>query len=235
MPKRGTDGCRAVLPELIFVQARQSPQRILDVFARVLTRHELNPTGQNRHGFKSRQSIKLRRFIKTYTANGLRRPTCLSAFGQAKSGLKPCFYSACFFANLSVLRSFSRSLKKVAVFLFGQPKNFPNVFPRFTLRFTVKRKPTPKRRFFLFCIKSKNTELFTCGSFRCRLGGCFTLTELKTEFFRKLFKSLKKRHKECKQCRKVKAGHKIHLFTVIKMRRHYTVGITRRDKLSCLP
>ena len=43
------------MPELIFVQARQSPQRILDVFARVLTRHELNPTGQNRHGFKSRQ------------------------------------------------------------------------------------------------------------------------------------------------------------------------------------
>ena len=48
-------GYKAVLPELIFVQARQSPQRILDVFARVLTRHELNPTGQNRHGFKSRQ------------------------------------------------------------------------------------------------------------------------------------------------------------------------------------
>ena len=43
------------MPELIFVEARQSPQRILDVFARVLTRHELNPTGQNRHGFKSRQ------------------------------------------------------------------------------------------------------------------------------------------------------------------------------------
>ncbi len=46
---------KAVLPELIFVRAMQSPQRILDVFARVLTRYELNPTCQNRLGFKSRQ------------------------------------------------------------------------------------------------------------------------------------------------------------------------------------
>ena len=53
--KLSTVGYKAVLSELIFVQARQSQQRILDVFARVLTRHELNPTGQNRHGFKSRQ------------------------------------------------------------------------------------------------------------------------------------------------------------------------------------
>ena len=60
MPKRGTDGCRAVLPELIFVQARQSPQRILDVFARVLTRHERKSAGQNRHGFKSRQPKKIK-------------------------------------------------------------------------------------------------------------------------------------------------------------------------------
>ncbi|MDY4255523.1 MAG: hypothetical protein SOX69_07355, partial [Oscillospiraceae bacterium] len=56
--KLSTVGCRAVLPELIFVQARQSPQQILDVFARVLTRHERNPTGQNRHGFKSRQPMQ---------------------------------------------------------------------------------------------------------------------------------------------------------------------------------
>ena len=55
--KLSTVGCRAVLPELIFVQARQSPQRILDVFARVLTRHERKPAGQNRHGFKSRQPM----------------------------------------------------------------------------------------------------------------------------------------------------------------------------------
>ena len=46
---------KAVLPELIFVQSRQTPQRILDVFARVLTRHRLNPICQNRLGFKSRQ------------------------------------------------------------------------------------------------------------------------------------------------------------------------------------
>ena len=46
------------MPELIFVQARQSPQRILDVFARVLTRHERKPAGQNRHGFKSRQPME---------------------------------------------------------------------------------------------------------------------------------------------------------------------------------
>ncbi|MDY4254604.1 MAG: hypothetical protein SOX69_02610, partial [Oscillospiraceae bacterium] len=57
-------GCRAVLPELIFVQARQSPQRILDVFARVLTRHERKSAGQNRHGFKSRQPKSLR--IKSF-------------------------------------------------------------------------------------------------------------------------------------------------------------------------
>ena len=48
-------GYKAVLPELIFVREKQSTQRIPDVFARVLTRHELNPTCQNRHGFKSRQ------------------------------------------------------------------------------------------------------------------------------------------------------------------------------------
>ena len=52
-------GYKAVLPELIFVRARQSPQRILDVFARVLTLHELNPTCQNRHGFKSSQPKKM--------------------------------------------------------------------------------------------------------------------------------------------------------------------------------
>ena len=164
MPKRDTDGCRAVLPELIFVQARQSPQRILDVFARVLTRHELNPTGQNRHGFKSRQPIKLRRLIKTYTANGLRRPTCLSAFGQAKSGPKPCFYSACFFANLSVLRSFSRSFKKAAVFLFGQPNNFPYIFPRFTLRFTEKENRRRSAGFFFFASRAKIPNYSPAGA-----------------------------------------------------------------------
>ena len=48
-------GYKAVLSELIFVQSRQTPQRIPDVFARVLTQYELNPTCQNRLGFKSRQ------------------------------------------------------------------------------------------------------------------------------------------------------------------------------------
>ena len=68
--KLSTVGCKAVLPELIFVQARQSPQRILDVFARVLMRHELNPTGQNRHGFKSRQPKQRhpRQQVTKYTA-----------------------------------------------------------------------------------------------------------------------------------------------------------------------
>ena len=66
-----TVGYKAVLPELIFVQARQSPQRILDVFARVLTRHELNPTGQNRHGFKSRQPKKK---ISAYGAVFIKKP-----------------------------------------------------------------------------------------------------------------------------------------------------------------
>ena len=51
-------GYKAVLPELIFVRARQSPQRILDVFARVLTRHERKSACQNRHGFNSRQPIR---------------------------------------------------------------------------------------------------------------------------------------------------------------------------------
>ena len=53
--KRAAVGCKAVLPELIFVRARQSTQRKPDAFARVLTRHGLNPTCRNRHGFKSRQ------------------------------------------------------------------------------------------------------------------------------------------------------------------------------------
>ncbi len=51
-------GCKAVLPELIFVQARQSPKRILDVFARVLTQHGRKSACQNRHGFNSRQLIR---------------------------------------------------------------------------------------------------------------------------------------------------------------------------------
>ena len=56
-------GYKAVLPELIFVQSRQTPQRILDVFARVLTQYELNPTCQNRLGFKSRQPGKTNRKV----------------------------------------------------------------------------------------------------------------------------------------------------------------------------
>ena len=57
-------GCRTVLTELMFVQARQSPQRILDVFARVLTQHGRKSASQNRHGFKFCQPLSAARSTK---------------------------------------------------------------------------------------------------------------------------------------------------------------------------
>ena len=58
------------MPELIFVQARQSPQRILDVFARVLTRHDRKSACQNRHGFNSRQPKDERSALSVFRSIG---------------------------------------------------------------------------------------------------------------------------------------------------------------------
>ena len=93
-------GYKAVLPELIFVQARQSLQRILDVvFARGLTRHGLKPTCQNRHGFKSRQpTVKDRQ--RTYEILDLRFCTAYYIFlfdvGKHRSKRKK-HTAVCFF------------------------------------------------------------------------------------------------------------------------------------------
>ena len=59
-PSKSTaDRCLAVLPERIFVRARQSPQRILDVLSRDLTQHGRKSARQNRQEFDSRQLTKL--------------------------------------------------------------------------------------------------------------------------------------------------------------------------------
>ena len=52
-------GYKAVLPELIFFRQGKKLKRMLDAFARVLTRNERKSAGQNRHGFKSRQPKKM--------------------------------------------------------------------------------------------------------------------------------------------------------------------------------
>ena len=150
MPKRCTDGCRAVLPELIFVQARQSPQRILDVFARVLTRHELNPTGQNRHGFKSRQPVKLRRLIKTYTANGLRRPTCLIRLRACKVRTEALFLLGLLFCQPVRPSFFFPFPQKSCCFSFRSTEKFPECFSAVHLAFYSKKKTDAEAPVFSF-------------------------------------------------------------------------------------
>ena len=62
----------AVLPELIFPQARQSPQQILDVFARALTQHGLKSARQNRCVFDSCQLKQMIYYIELLQQFGTR-------------------------------------------------------------------------------------------------------------------------------------------------------------------
>ena len=86
-PSKSTaDRCLAVLPERIFVRARQSPQGILGVLSRVLTQHGRKSARQNRQGFGYRQ-LKRRR-LRFAQSQGTKLPQSQSLACNAHLSLK---------------------------------------------------------------------------------------------------------------------------------------------------
>ena len=66
--KNTADRCFAVLGEMIFVQARQRPQRILTVLSRALTQLGRKSARQNRQVFGSRQLKSIRNPLTALSA-----------------------------------------------------------------------------------------------------------------------------------------------------------------------